>query len=76
MKNIIYSLTLLFALSVSAQTSVRYYNLNVKRGQAANVLKLFTDFSEGGKWKSGGVMLQGVGFKNGVTHIIVVWGDP
>jgi len=76
MKKIIYSFTFLLALSLSAQTSVRYYNLNVKRGQAANVLKLFTDFSEGGKWKSGGVMLQGVGFKNGVTHRIVVWGDP
>ena len=76
MKKIIYSLIFLFALNAIAQTSVRYYNLNVKRGQAANVLKLFSDFSEGGKWKSGGLMLQGVGFKNGVTHRIVIWGDP
>ena len=76
MKKIIYSLVFLFALSTSAQNSFRSFNLNVKRGQAANVLKLFTDFTEGGKWKSGGIMLQGVGYKNGVTHRIVVYGDP
>ena len=76
MKNLILVFSLFLAFNLSAQYSFRAYNLNVKRGQEEAVVKAFTEFSEGEKWKSGGVMLQSVGFKNDVTHRILVWGDP
>jgi|TARA_B100001094_G_C17986575_1_gene697964 hypothetical protein len=76
MKNLTLVFSLFLAFNVSAQYSFRAYNLNVKRGQEEAVVKAFTEFSEGEKWKSGGVMLQSVGFKNDVTHRILVWGDP
>ena len=76
MKKIILLLALLFSFSLIAQRSLRIYNLNVKRGYESSVVDTFSDFAGGEKWKSGGVMLQAVGFKNGVTHRIVVWGDP
>ena len=76
MKKSILLLALLFSFSVIAQRSLRIYNLNVKRGYESSVVETFSDFAGGEKWKSGGVMLQAVGFKNGVTHRIVVWGDP
>ena len=74
-KFVLFSLFLSFG--VFAQTSVRFYNLNVKRGHEESVVKTFTDFVEGETWKSGaGILLQRVRFKNGVTHRIVVYGDP
>ena len=76
MKKTIFLLTLLFSFSLVAQRSLRVFNLNVKRGYESSVVETFSDFSSGEKWKSGGVMLQAVRFKNGVTHRIVVWGDP
>ena len=76
MKNIFYLLTFLICSAAIAQNTVYVYNLNVKRGHAAEVVKTFSDFAGGEKWKTGGVMLQSVGFKNDVTHRIVVWGDP
>jgi len=76
MKKSILLLALLFSFSLIAQRSLRIYNLNVKRGYESSVVDTFSDFAGGEKWKSGGVMLQAVGFKNGVTHRIVVWGDP
>ena len=76
MKKTVFLLTLLFSFSLVAQRSLRVFNLNVKRGYESSVVETFSDFSSGEKWKSGGVMLQAVRFKNGVTHRIVVWGDP
>ena len=76
MKNIFYIITLLICSATVAQNTVYVYNLNVIRGHAADVVKTFSDFAGGEKWKTGGVMLQSVGFKNGVTHRIVVYGDP
>ena len=76
MKKTTFLLTLLFSFSLVAQRSLRVFNLNVKRGYESSVVETFSDFSSGEKWKSGGVMLQAVRFKNGVTHRIVVWGDP
>ena len=77
MKKIFFVLSLFLSFGVLAQTSVRFYNLNVKRGYEEAVVKTFTDFVQGEKWKPGaGILLQGVRFKNGVTHRIVVYGDP
>ena len=76
MKKIIFLSAFLLSFSLIAQGSVRMYNLNVKRGYESSVVETFSDFAGGQKWKSGGVMLQAVGFKDGVTHRIVVWGDP
>ena len=76
MKKIIFLSTFLLSFGLIAQGSVRMYNLNVKRGYESSVVETFSDFAGGQKWKSGGVMLQAVGFKDGVTHRIVVWGDP
>ena len=76
MKKTTFLLTLLLSFSLVAQRSLRVFNLNVKRGYESSVVETFSDFSSGEKWKSGGVMLQAVRFKNGVTHRIVVWGDP
>ena len=61
--------------SLTAQTSVRIYNQNVERGKAGTVLNLFNDFFDV-EYKSGGVMLQSVSFRNDVTHRIVFYGDP
>ena len=77
MKKIFFVFSLFLSFGVLAQTSVRFYNLNVKRGYEDAVVKTFTDFVEGETWKPGaGILLQGVRFKNGVTHRIVVYGDP
>ena len=76
MKKIILLFSLFLSFGVLAQPSVRFFNLNVKRGYEEAVVKTFTDFVEGETWKTGGIVLQGVRFKNGVTHRIVVWGDP
>ena len=76
MKKLIFLFSFLISFTMFAQGSLRIYNLNVKRGYESNVVETFSDFAGGEKWKSGGVMLQSVGFKNGVTHRIVVWGDP
>ena len=63
MKNIFYIITLLICSATVAQNTVYVYNLNVIRGHAADVVKTFSDFAGGEKWKTGGVMLQSVGFK-------------
>ena len=51
MKNIFYLLTLLICSATIAQNTVYVYNLNVKRGHAADVVKTFSDFAGGEKWK-------------------------
>lgn len=77
MKKLFISIIFITTFSVSAQTSARFYNMNVKSGHAESVLNIFNDFNEGAKWKPGsGVMLQRVMFKNDVTHRIITWGDP
>mgnify|MGYP001160992058 FL=1 len=77
MKKLIFVFSLFLSFGVFAQTSVRFYNLNVKRGYEESVVKTFTDFVKGETWKSGaGILLQAVRFKNRVTHRIVVYGDP
>lgn len=77
MKKVLLVLSLFLSFGVLAQNSVHFYNLNVKRGNEENVVKTFTDFVKGEKWKSGaGILLQRVGYKNNVTHRIVVYGDP
>ena len=63
MKKIIFLSSFLLSFSLIAQGSVRMYNLNVKRGYESSVVETFSDFAGGQKWKSGGVMLQAVGFK-------------
>ena len=47
MKKIIFVFSLFLSFGVLAQTSVRFYNLNVKRGHEEAVVKTFTDFVEG-----------------------------
>ena len=76
MKKTIFLLTLLFSFSLVAQRSLRVFNLNVKRLRIECCRNFFQIFKSDEKWKSEGVMLQAVRFKNGVTHRIVVWGDP
>jgi len=77
MKKLFISIIFITTFSVSAQTSARFYNMNVKSGHGGAVLNLFNDFNEGAKWKSGnGVMLQRVQFRNGITHRVIAWGDP
>ena len=75
MNKYIIILIALMSYSLTAQTSVRIYNQNVERGQAGTVLNLFNDFFDV-EYKSGGVMLQSVSFRNDVTHRIVFYGDP
>ena len=59
-----------------AQNVVRYYNLNVIPGHAESLKAVFDEFQSGRKWKSGGIFLQSVQFRNDITHRVVVWGDP
>ncbi len=75
MNKYIFILIALMSYSLTAQTSVRIYNQNVERGKAGTVLNLFNDFFDV-EYKSGGVMLQSVSFRNDVTHRIVFYGDP
>ena len=68
---------LFFLCSFSyAQNVVRYYNLNVKSGHAESFKAIFDEFQSGRKWKSGGIFLQSVQFRNDITHRVVLWGDP
>ena len=69
-------MTFLVTSSIVAQRTVYFNNLNVIRGHEGDVVETFSDFSGNEKWKSGGVLLQSVNFKNEVTHRIVVYGDP
>jgi len=75
MKHLFYLLFFLCTLSY-AQNVVRYYNLNVKSGHAESVKAIFDEFQSGREWKSGGIFLQAVQFRNDITHRVVVWGDP
>ena len=68
---------LFFLCSFSyAQNVVRYYNLDVKSGHAESFKVIFDEFQSGRKWKSGGIFLQSVQFRNDITHRVVLWGDP
>lgn len=68
---------LFFLCSFSyAQNVVRYYNLDVKSGHAESFKAIFDEFQSGRKWKSGGIFLQSVQFRNDITHRVVLWGDP
>ena len=68
---------LFFLCSFSyAQNVVRYYNLDVKSGHAESFKAIFDEFQSGSKWKSGGIFLQSVQFRNHITHRVVLWGDP
>lgn len=75
MKNVIYLVFFLCSIGYS-QNAVRYYNLNVKRGHASDYKAVFDKYQEGQEWKSGGIMLQSVQFRNDITHRVVLWGDP
>lgn len=68
---------LFFLCSFSyAQNVVRYYNLNIKSGHAESFKAIFDEFQSDRKWKSGGIFLQSVQFRNDITHRVVLWGDP
>ena len=75
MKKAIYLIFFLCSISY-AQNVVRYYNINVKSGHASSFKAVFDEFQTGKKWKSGGLMLQAVQFRNDITHRVVLWGDP
>ena len=49
MKKLFISIIFITTFSVSAQTSARFYNMNVKSGHGGAVLNLFNDFNEGAK---------------------------
>ena len=61
----------MISYSLTAQNSVRVYNQNVIPGKAGDVVNLFNNFFGEAEYKSGGVMLQSVSFRNNVTHRIV-----
>jgi hypothetical protein len=75
MKNFILILTILISYSATSQNVARIYNQNVERGKAGDVVNLFNNFFDQ-EYKSGGVMLQSVSFRNDITHRIVFYGDP
>lgn len=66
-----------FLCSISySQNTVEYYNIHIKRDHAADFKAVFDEFQKGQEWKSGGIILQSVQFRNDITHRVVVWGDP
>lgn len=75
MKNAFYFIFFLCSICYS-QNVVRYYNINVKPGQASSYKAVFDEFQQGREWKSGGLFLQAVQFRNDITHRVVLWGDP
>ena len=76
MKKYIFILIAMISYSLTAQNSARVYNQNVIPGKAGDVVNLFNNFFGEAEYKSGGVMLQSVSFRNNVTHRIVFYGDP
>ena len=69
MKKYIFILIAMLSFSLTAQNSVRVYNQNVIPGKAGDVVNLFNNFFGEAEYKSGGVMLQSVSFRNNVIRI-------
>ena len=68
-------LTILSMCFSNAQ-SIHTYNFKVNPGTESSVGSLFSEFHGKYKRKSGGVTLQRVRFLDGVTHRIMVYGNP
>ena len=68
-------LTILPVCFSNAQ-SIHTYNFKVNPGTESSVGSLFSEFHGKYKRKSGGVTLQRVRFLDGVTHRIMVYGNP
>ena len=74
MKKILF-LLLFITMSISAQ-SIRVYNMSVAPQDQSAVGDLFEEYFGSGKRKSGNVTLQRVNFLNGVSHRVIMTGDP
>ena len=68
-------LTIISVCFSNAQ-SIHTYNFKVNPGTESSVGSLFSEFHGKYKRKSGGVTLQRVRFLDGVTHRIMVYGNP
>ena len=61
--------------SVTAQTSIRVINLDVKMGHEDEVARLFKSYHDVER-KSGAAVLSSVNYLEGVTHQVIFAGDP
>jgi len=75
MKKLILLFVIITTFSVTAQTSIRVINLDVKMGHEDEVARLFKSYHDVER-KSGAAVLNSVNYLEGVTHQVIFAGDP